>query len=76
MNFNKTVFMHRSSTPLNVMLKDEIGTSREPALITLKIGDRVWLEVEAVIEKAKGADGGWYDIVKFRPKIIDFISMG
>lgn len=52
---------------IKIELVDEIVISSRPAMITIWNGNDIYDRYWAVIERAKGADGGWYNIVVFKP---------
>lgn len=54
---------------VRVEIKSEIGTSRDPAKVSIYENDRLLAEVIAEIELKQGADGGWYHCVTLRKEV-------
>lgn len=52
---------------IKVELVNEIVTGNRPAMVRIWSGNDIYEQYWAVIGQAKGADGGWYNIVVFKP---------
>lgn len=53
---------------VRVELKQEYGTSRDPARVSVYDNDQLVVEVIAAVEMKQGADGGWYHCVTLKRK--------
>ena len=51
---------------VRVEVNSEIGTSRDPAKVSVYEDDRLIAEIIAKIEHKQGADGGWYPCVTLK----------
>lgn len=51
---------------IRVEVKSEIGTSRDPAKVSVYQDDHLITEVIAEVELKQGADGGWYHCVTLK----------
>ncbi len=54
--------------PVRVEFDNEVGTSIKPAQIRIYDDDKIVKVFNAIIQQEKGADGGYYDCVKFIPQ--------
>lgn len=53
---------------IRVELKDEIAIRKDPATVLVYDGEQLVAEVVAKVELDRGADGGWYYVVKLEKK--------
>lgn len=49
---------------IRIECNSEVATSSKPATVRIYESERLVAEVTAAIQQEKGADGGYYDVVK------------
>lgn len=58
--------IYPEAVTLELRTQDEGCAVEQSAEVTLLLAGEPFVKVQAYIDKAQGADGGWYNVIKFR----------